>query len=89
MTCPNSAQETAPSALLIPVWGMASRVMVDRLCACEGVVLPMPNSARLSGGRGPSPPHPLASSLPILGGMPLGAVGAVLLAATCPVTLGK
>ena len=68
---------------------MASRVLVERLCACEGVVPPMPNSARLSGDLGPSLPHRSASSLPTLGVMPLGTAGAALLAATCPVTLGE
>lgn len=89
MTCLSSAQETAPSALLMSVWGMASRVPVDRRCACEGAVPPTPNSARLSGDLGPSPRHRSASSLPILGGMPLGTAGAALLAATCPATLGE
>lgn len=89
MTCLSSVRETAPNAPLISVWGMVSHVLEDRLCACRGVVPPMPSSARLSGGLGPSLPPRFAFSLPILGGMPLEAVGAALLAATCPVLLGK
>lgn len=87
VTCPSSAQETVPNARLMSVWGMVSHALEDRLCACRGVVPPMPSSARLSGGLGPSLPPRFAFSLPILGGMPLGAVGAALLAATCPVLL--
>lgn len=88
-TCPSSAQETAPSAPLMSAWGTVSRVLVDRLCACKDAVPPMPSSARLSGGLGPSPPRHFASLLPTLGGTPLGAVGAALMAAMCPVPLGK
>lgn len=89
MTYRSSAQETAPSALPTSAWETASRVPGARLCACKAVVLPMPSSARLSGGPGPSPPRRFASLLPILEGMPLGAVGATLTAATCPVPLSK
>lgn len=68
---------------------MASCVLADRPCACKAVAPPMSSSARLSGDQGPSPPHRSASSLPILRGTPLGAVGAALLAATCPVPRGE
>lgn len=89
MTCPSSAQETVPSALRMSVWEMESRVLVDRPCACKGDVPPMPSNARLSGDLGPSRPRRSAFSRPTLGGTPLGAVGAALGAAMCPVPLGK
>lgn len=87
VTYPSSAQETAPSAPPMSAWGTASHVLVDRLYACKGAAPPMPNSARLSGDLGPSPPHHFASLLPTPGGMPLGAVDAALMAAMCPVPL--
>lgn len=86
-TYPSSVQETAPIALLMSAWVTASHVQGDRLCVYKGAVLPTPSSARLSGDQGPSPLHHFASLLPILEGMHLGAVGAALTAATCPVPL--
>lgn len=88
-TYPSSVQETAPIALLMSAWVTASHVQGDRLCVYKGAVLPTPSSARLSGDQGPSPLHHFASLLPILEGMHLGAVGAALTAATCPVPLSK
>lgn len=89
MICLSSAQEIVPSAPLTSDWGTVSLVLVDRLCVCTGAVPPMPSSASRFGDLEPSLPHHFASKQPILGVMPLGAVGAAPMAATCPAHLGK
>lgn len=85
--CLSSAQETALSAPLTSGLGTVSLVLVERLCACTGAAPPMPGSASRFGDLGPSLLHHFASRQPTLGVMPLGAVGAAPVAATCLVPL--
>lgn len=85
--CLSSAQEIVPSAPLTSDWGTVSLVLVDRLYVCTGAVPPIPSSASRFGDLEPSLPHHFASKQPILGVMPLGAVGAAPMAATCPARL--
>lgn len=85
--CLSSAQEIALSAPLTSGLGMVSLVLVERLCVCMGAVPPIPGSASRFGDLGPSLLHHFASKLPTLGVMPLGAVGAAPVVATCLATL--
>lgn len=86
--CLSSAQEIALSAPLTSGLGTVSLVLVERLCVCTGAVPPMPGSASRFGDLGPGLLHLSASKQPTLGGMPLGAVGAVPVVATCLAPLG-
>lgn len=85
--CLSSAQEIALSARLTSDLGTVSLVLVERLCVCMGAVPPMPGSASHFGDPGPSLLRHFASKQPTLGVMPLGAVGAALVVATCLVPL--
>lgn len=87
--CLSSAQEIALSARLTSDLGTVSLVLVERPCVCTGAVPPMPSSASHSGDPGPSLLRHFVSKQPTLGVMPLGAVGAAPVVATCLVPLGK
>lgn len=87
--CPSSVQEIALSVPLTSGLGTVSLVLVERLCVCTGAVPPMPGSASRFGDLGPGLLHHFASKQPTLGVMPLGAVGAAPVVATCLAPLGK
>lgn len=87
--CPSSAQEIALSVPLTSDLGTVSLVLVERLCVCMGAVPPMPGSASHFGDLEPSLLRHFASKQPTLGVMPLGAVGAAPVVATCLAPLGK
>lgn len=81
--CQSSAQEIALSVPLTSDLGTVSLVLVERLCVCMGAVPPMPGSASHFGDLEPSLLRHFASKQPTLGVMPLGAVGAAPVVATC------